>query len=61
MSVIETKDLRKQYGSIEALKGVTLNVQPGQIYGLLGQNGAGKSTMVKILLGIVKKTDDDAG
>jgi ABC-2 type transport system ATP-binding protein len=60
VSVIETRDLRKQYGSIEALKGVTLNVEPGQIYGLLGQNGAGKSTMVKILLGIVKKTDGDA-
>jgi ABC-2 type transport system ATP-binding protein len=60
VSVIETKDLRKTYGSIEALKGVTLNVEPGQIYGLLGPNGAGKSTMVKILLGIVKKTDGDA-
>ncbi|MCU0702664.1 MAG: ABC transporter ATP-binding protein [Fimbriiglobus sp.] len=60
MSVIETKDLRKQYGSVEALKGVTLQVEPGQIYGLLGHNGAGKSTMVKILLGIVKKTDGDA-
>lgn len=60
MSVIETKDLRKQYGTIEALKGVTLKVEPGQIYGLLGQNGAGKSTMVKILLGIVRKTDGDA-
>lgn len=60
MSVIETKDLRKQYGTIEALKGVSLRVEPGQIYGLLGQNGAGKSTMVKILLGIVKKTDGDA-
>ncbi len=60
MSVIETKDLRKQYGAIEALKGVTLKVEPGQIYGLLGQNGAGKSTMVKILLGIVRKTDGDA-
>ncbi len=60
MSVIETKGLRKQYGSVEALKGVTLNVEPGQIYGFLGHNGAGKSTMVKILLGIVKKTDGDA-
>ncbi len=60
MSVIETRELRKQYGSIEALKGVTLKVEPGQIYGLLGQNGAGKSTMVKILLGIVRKTEGDA-
>jgi ABC-2 type transport system ATP-binding protein len=60
VSVIETKGLRKDYGRIEALKGVSLKVEPGQIYGLLGQNGAGKSTMVKILLGIVKKTDGDA-
>ena len=60
MSVIETRDLRKQYGSVEALKGVSLQVEPGQIYGLLGHNGAGKSTMIKILLGIVKKTDGDA-
>jgi ABC-2 type transport system ATP-binding protein len=60
VSVIETQGLRKQYGQIEALKGVSLKVEPGQIYGLLGQNGAGKSTMVKILLGIVKKTDGDA-
>jgi ABC-2 type transport system ATP-binding protein len=60
VSVIETKDLRKQYGTIEALKGVTLKVEPGQIYGLLGQNGAGKSTMVKILLGIVRRTEGDA-
>jgi ABC-2 type transport system ATP-binding protein len=60
VSVIETKGLRKQYGSVEALKGVTLTVEPGQIYGLLGHNGAGKSTMIKILLGIVKKTDGDA-
>jgi len=60
VSVIETRDLRKQYGSVEALKGVSLQVEPGQIYGLLGHNGAGKSTMIKILLGIVKKTDGDA-
>lgn len=60
MSVIETSGLRKQYGSVEALKGVTLSVDSGQIYGLLGHNGAGKSTMIKILLGIVKKTDGDA-
>lgn len=60
MSVIETSGLRKQYGSVEALKGVTLSVDSGQIYGLLGHNGAGKSTMIKILLGIVKKTDGEA-
>ena len=60
MSVIDVVDLTKRYGKIEALRGVSLRVEPKQIYGLLGQNGAGKSTMVKILLGIVKKTDGDA-
>ncbi len=54
MSVIEIKNLAKQYGKIEALKGVTLSVQKGEIFGLLGQNGAGKTTMVKILLGITQ-------
>jgi ABC-2 type transport system ATP-binding protein len=52
--VIEIKNLVKQYGKIEALKGVTLNVEKGEIFGLLGQNGAGKTTMVKILLGITR-------
>ena len=60
MPVIETQGLYKNYSGIEALKGVTLAVEPGQIYGLLGQNGAGKSTLVKILLGIVRKSDGDA-
>jgi ABC-2 type transport system ATP-binding protein len=49
---VETNELRKRYGKIEALAGVTLNVKEGEIYGLLGQNGAGKTTLVKILLGI---------
>ena len=60
MSVIDVKDLSKTYSGVEALKGVSLKVEPGQIYGLLGQNGAGKSTLIKILLGIVRKTDGDA-
>lgn len=60
MPVVSTTDLRKSYGAIEALKGVSVAVEPGQIYGLLGQNGAGKSTLVKILLGIVRRTDGEA-
>ncbi|HVK17310.1 MAG TPA: ABC transporter ATP-binding protein [Fimbriiglobus sp.] len=60
MAVVSVTDLRKHYGRIEALRGVSLQVEPGQIFGLLGQNGAGKSTLIKILLGIVRKTDGDA-
>ena len=60
MAVIETRDLRKHYGRIEALRGVTLKVEPGEIFGLLGQNGAGKTTLIKILLGIVKHGEGEA-
>ena len=60
MPVIEIRNLAKQYGKIEALKGVTLGVEKGEIFGLLGQNGAGKTTMVKILLGITKPTFGEA-
>ena len=60
MPVIETRNLVKQYGKIEALKGVTLAVEKGEIFGLLGQNGAGKTTMVKILLGITKPSFGEA-
>jgi ABC-2 type transport system ATP-binding protein len=55
-AVVDIRNLAKQYGRIEALKGVSLRVEKGEIFGLLGQNGAGKTTMVKILLGITRPT-----
>jgi ABC-2 type transport system ATP-binding protein len=60
VAVIETRDLRKRYRRVEALRGVTLRVEPGEVFGLLGQNGAGKTTLVKILLGIVKFGEGEA-
>src|SRR5262249_34448084 len=60
VAVIQTGKLVKHYRSVEALKGVSLQVDKGEIYGLLGQNGAGKTTLIKILLGITKATDGTA-
>ena len=48
---IEVADLHKSYGSLEAVRGVSFEVQPGEIFGLLGPNGAGKTTTVEILEG----------
>jgi ABC-2 type transport system ATP-binding protein len=59
-AVITTDRLVKRYGQVEALKGVSLSVAKGEIYGLLGQNGAGKTTMVKLLLGIIRETAGEA-
>jgi ABC-2 type transport system ATP-binding protein len=59
-AVINIKNLVKDYGRIQALKGVTLEVEKGEIFGLLGQNGAGKTTMVKLLLGIIRATEGTA-
>jgi ABC-2 type transport system ATP-binding protein len=53
-------ELRKRYGRIEALRGVTLEVREGELMGLLGPNGAGKSTLVKIACGLVRPTGGTA-
>ena len=47
--MIVVKDLRKNYGSFEAVKGISFHVQEGEIFGLLGPNGAGKSTTLEIM------------
>ncbi len=55
------EDLRKTYDNgVEALKGVSLTVQPGDFFALLGPNGAGKSTLIGILSSLVNSTGGDA-
>lgn len=53
--VIEMKQLMMSYGSQAVLRGVNLKVYPGQIIGYIGANGAGKSTTVKIVLGLIEQ------
>jgi ABC-2 type transport system ATP-binding protein len=57
---LAVSDLRKRYGAIEALRGVSLEVREGELMGLLGPNGAGKSTLVKIACGLVRASAGDA-
>ena len=54
--LIETIGLTKQYGEQIAVQNVSLHLRPGRIYGLLGRNGAGKTTIMKMLLGLTKPT-----
>jgi len=54
--VLEIKDLQAHYGRINALRGINLTVKRGQIVSLLGANGAGKSTTLKTISGLIKPT-----
>lgn len=57
--VIETKQLTKIYGEQTAVNTVNLHVQEGRIYGLLGRNGAGKTTIMKMILGLTPITSGE--
>jgi ABC-2 type transport system ATP-binding protein len=57
---IETSNLCKLFGSKAAVRGLSLQVRRGEIFGFLGPNGAGKSTSIKMLLGLVKPTSGQA-
>lgn len=60
MPIIETIDLRKEYGETVAVDSLTLTVSEGEVFGFLGPNGAGKTTTVKMLLGLVHPTSGQA-
>lgn len=57
-ATIEVRDVRKRFGSTQALDGMTFTVRPGQVTGFVGPNGAGKSTTMRVILGLDKP---DAG
>jgi ABC-2 type transport system ATP-binding protein len=59
-NILEIKDLRKSYdGGFEALKGVNLEIEEGEIIALLGPNGAGKTTLISTICGITSSTSGD--
>jgi len=63
--MVETKDLAKSYhngqkGEVQAVKGISLQIQKGQIFSLLGPNGAGKTTTISMISGLLQPTRGDA-
>ena len=58
-AAIEVRDLHKAYGPVEAVRGVSFEVQRGEVFGLLGPNGAGKTTTVEILEGFRARSGGD--
>jgi ABC-2 type transport system ATP-binding protein len=60
MYAAEVKDLRKVYGTIIAIDGLSFDVQQGEVFGLVGPNGSGKTTTLRILSTIIKSTSGSA-
>lgn len=58
MALLEARGLHKRFGDIRAVAGVDLNVEPGEIFGLVGPDGAGKTTTLRLLVGVL---DPDHG
>jgi ABC-2 type transport system ATP-binding protein len=58
--ILETHDLTKTYGDVTAVNKVTISVEKGALFGLLGPNGSGKTTMIKLLTGQIRPTEGAA-
>jgi len=56
--ILSIRELRRNYGSLEAVRDLSLEVLPGEVFGLLGPNGAGKTTTIRIVCGLLRP---DAG
>ena len=57
---IEVDDLVKSYGEVDAVRGVSFSVPPGEVFGFLGPNGAGKSTTINVLCTLATPTSGAA-
>ncbi|MEF8878951.1 MAG: ATP-binding cassette domain-containing protein [Candidatus Thermoplasmatota archaeon] len=60
MSIIETKNLTKKYGSLTAVDHISFDVEEGEVFGFLGPNGAGKTTTVRMLITLIEPTEGTA-
>jgi ABC-2 type transport system ATP-binding protein len=60
MNSIEVKDLTKKFGKFTSVDNISFDVKQGEVFGFLGANGAGKSTTIKMLCGILEPTEGDA-
>ncbi len=60
MNSIEVFDLTKKFGNFTSVDGISFEVKSGEVFGFLGSNGAGKSTTIKMLCGILEPTSGDA-
>src|SRR6187549_1740026 len=58
-AALEVRDLRKSFGAVAALRGISFSVEPGEVFGYLGPNGAGKTTTLRSVLGLVRPTAGD--
>lgn len=59
-AVVEARGLVKTFGSVRALNGLDLNLEPAEVHGFLGPNGSGKSTTIRIVLGLLRSSDGEA-
>ncbi|MDA9691234.1 ABC transporter ATP-binding protein [Candidatus Pelagibacter sp.] len=58
-NLVEVKNIKKNYGNNEAVKGISFNIKEDEILGLLGPNGSGKTTTIGMLLGLLKPTSGE--
>ncbi len=59
-SIIQVKELHKSYGNVNAVNGISFNVSSGEMFGLVGPDGAGKTTTIRVLCGLLNADEGDA-